>query len=234
MLGINLGNAAQFRQYSVMSLKTGRLPAVLLLLYGPASVSDAAAPPERIVSPAALANWQERSFSGHTQYRATADGTGQALHAIAVGTASGLCQAVQIDLNMLPVVHWRWRLDRAPGSRDERGREGDDQGLRISFLYQSVMSDESILAVQYVWSQSEPAGTGWSNPYVADAYELVARSGPAAPGEWHTEQRDLSADFRTAFGRAVDRIDAICLMTDGDQTGALVEGWYGDITLQAR
>ena len=24
------------------------------------------------------------------------------------------------------------------------------------------------------------------------------------------------------------------LMADGDQTGALVEGWYGDITLQAR
>jgi hypothetical protein len=57
----------------------------------------------------------------------------------------------------------------------------------------------------------------WINPYVANAYELVARSGPAWPGEWHI-QRNRSVD----------------LMTDGDQTGALVEGWYGDITLQAR
>ena len=72
------------------------------------------------------------------------------------------------------------------------------------------------------------------NHYVAHAYEPVARSGPAAPGDWHTEERDLGVDFRTACGRAVDRIDAICLMTDGDQTGALVEGWYGDIILQAR
>jgi hypothetical protein len=69
--------------------------------------------------------------------------------------------------------------------------------------------------------------------HVANAYELVARSGPAAPGEWHTNQQDRSADFRLAFGRAVDRTPT-CLMTDGEQTGALVEGWYGDITLQAR
>ena len=217
-----------------MSLKPGRLPAILLLLYGSTSVSDAATPPERIVSPAALATWQERSFSGHTRYRAEDRGAGQALHAIAAGTASGLCQAVQIDLNAQPVVRWQWRLDRAPGPRDERTREGDDQGLRLSFLYQSVMNSDSILAVQYVWSQSEPVNAGWINAYVANAYELVVRSGPAAPGAWHTEERDLGADFRTAFGRVVDRIDAICLMTDGDQTGALVEGWYGDITLQAR
>lgn len=217
-----------------MSLKTARFPVILLLLYGPAWVPDAAAAPERIVSPAALAMWQERSFKGHTRYRAVDSGAGLALQAVADGTASGLCQAVQIDLNALPVARWQWRLDRAPGPRDERTREGDDQGLRLSFLYQSVMSPDSILAVQYVWSQSEPVDAGWINPYVANAYELVVRSGPASPGEWHTEQRDLGADFRKAFGRVVDRIDAVCLMTDGDQTGALVEGWYGDITLQAR
>jgi hypothetical protein len=33
---------------------------------------------------------------------------------------------------------------------------------------------------------------------------------------------------------AISLGSTICLMTDGDQTGALVEGWYGDITLQAR
>lgn len=217
-----------------MSLKTPWFPVVLLLIYGAAFEADAAQPPERIVSPSALGSWQERSFSGHTIYVVAEGGFGPALHALAQGTASGLCQAVQIDLNALPLVRWQWRLDRAPGPRDERTKAGDDQGLRVSFLYQSGTSPDSLLAIQYVWSQSEAVGAGWINAYVANAYELVAHSGPAVPGSWHTEQRDLGADFRTAFGRTVDRIDAICLMTDGDQTGALVEGWYGDITLQAR
>jgi hypothetical protein len=69
------------------------------------------------------------------------------------------------------------------------------------------------------------------HPHVANAYELVARSGPATPGEWHIEQRDLSADFRTALGA---RSTGSTPLADGDQTGALVEGWYCDITLQAR
>jgi hypothetical protein len=46
---------------------------------------------------------------------------------------------------------------------------------------------------------AEGVDAGWINAYVANAYELVSRSGPAALGEWHT-------------------------MADGDQTGALVEG----------
>ena len=72
------------------------------------------------------------------------------------------------------------------------------------------------------------------NTFVANAYQIVARSGPAQPGRWQGEQRNLGADFERAFGRTIDRVDAICLMTDGDQTGALVEGWYGDITVQAQ
>lgn len=224
----------QFRQQSVMSLKIARFPATLLLICGLASGSNAAPPAERTVSPAARENWQERSFSGHTLYSVAEGDGGQALHAIAAGTASVLCQAVEIDLSALPLARWRWRLDRAPGPRDERTKEGDDQGLRISFLYQGGTSLASALALQYVWSQREPVGAGWVNPYVPNAYQLAARSGPAAPGEWRAEQRDLQADFRAAFGRTIDRIDAVCLMTDGDQTGALVEGWFGDITLQAR
>jgi hypothetical protein len=125
-------------------------------------------------------------------------------------------------------------LDRAPPRSDERGRESDDQGLRVSFLYRSGTTQDSILAIQYVWSQNEPQGARWVNAFVPNAVQVAARSGPARPGDWEFELRDLQADFRAAFGRDVDRVDAICLMTDGDQTGALVEGWYGDITLQAR
>jgi hypothetical protein len=117
---------------------------------------------------------------------------------------------------------------------DERGPAGDDQGLRLSFLHRGGTTLQSILAIQYVWSQNEPPGATWANAFVPNAHEVAARSGPAKPGTWQVEQRDLAADFRAAFGTDIDRVDAVCIMTDGDQTGALVEGWYGDITLQAR
>jgi hypothetical protein len=227
----------QFRQQSDISLARGWfLPVCGLaaLVGGPIARSDAAPPQQVIVSPADLGGWQEQSFVGQTLYRAEDGGQGQALHATANGTASGLCHSVEIDLRTLPLAQWRWRLDRVPPRSDERGRLGDDQGLRVSFLHRGGTTVGSILAVQYIWSQNEPVGATWANAFVPNAREVVARSGPALPGRWQAEQRDLEADFHTAFGQDIDRVDAVCIMTDGDQTGALVEGWYGDIILQAR
>ncbi|MEZ5831933.1 MAG: DUF3047 domain-containing protein [Dongiaceae bacterium] len=204
------------------------------MTYGLAARSDAAQPPETTLSPMDLGLWQEQPFVGHTLYRAEDGGQGLALHATADASASALCRNVDVDLKAAPIAHWGWRLDRPPPRGDERGRAGDDQGLRVSFLYRGGTTLSSILAIQYVWSQSEPAGTQWANAFVPNAHEVAARSGPAMPGLWKEERRDLQADFRAAFGQEIDRVDAVCIMTDGDQTGALVEGWYGDITLQAR
>lgn len=227
----------QFRQQSDISMRIGWfLPVAALsaLIYGSPARSDATPPGAVTISPADLRDWQEKSFAGYTVYRVEEGGKGPALHATANGSASGLCLDVQVDLRSLPVLLWYWRLDRAPARSDERRREGDDQGLRLSFLYRSGTTQDSILAIQYVWSQTEPQGARWVNAFVPNAHQVAARSGPARPGAWQAEQRDLRADFRAAFGREVDRLDAICLMTDGDQTGALVEGWYGDIILQSR
>lgn len=228
----------QFRQHSGRSLMPPRtgwfLPvfAVSALICGWAAGSDAAS--QVVVSPSDIGAWQEQSFLGHTTYRVEQGGEGAALHATASASASALCRSVQFDLDALPIAHWRWRLDRAPPRTDERDRIGDDQGLRVSFLHRGGTTPDSILAIQYVWSQNEPLGAAWANAFVPNAHEVAARSGPALPGAWEAEQRDLKADFRSAFGQAITRVDAVCVMTDGDQTGALVEGWYGDITLQAR
>ena len=178
-----------------------------------------------------LSGWEERSFAGQTSYRLEQGGEGMALRAQAAGSASVLCRAVEIDLAALPVATWRWRLDRAPSRDDERSRGGDDQGLRLSFLHRDGMLPDSIIAVQYVWSQAEALGAFWPNAFSPDAYQLAARSGPARPGDWVAEKRNLRADFQRIFGRDIERVDAVCVMTDGDQTGALVEGWYGDISM---
>jgi hypothetical protein len=227
----------QFRQQRHLFRKTtGFVPvlAVAAAICGSAARPDAAPPAQVVVSPADLGAWQEQAFVGHTLYRVEDGGKGRGLHAVADGTASGLCRTVAIDLRTQPIVRWSWRLDRPPPPRDERRREGDDQGLRVSFLHRGGTTADSILAVQYVWSQNEPRGAGWANAFVPNAHEVAARSGPARPGTWVEEERDLEADFRAAFGQDIERVDAVCLMTDGDQTGALVEGWYGDIILKAR
>lgn len=227
----------RFRQQSDISARATHfavIVALAALASGSAARSDAAPPARMLISPAEPGAWQEQAFVGHTLYRVEDGGRGKALRATADGSASALCRTIQLDLKTLPIVRWSWRLDRPPPPRDERRREGDDQGLRVSFLHRGGTTADSILAVQYVWSQNEPRDAGWANAFVPNAHEVAARSGPGRPGTWVDEERDLEADFRAAFGQDIDRVDAVCLMTDGDQTGALVEGWYGDIILKAR
>lgn len=178
-----------------------------------------------------LSGWEEYSFAGNTRYTLADGGAGTALRAVAAGSASVLCREVAVDLSQLPIANWRWRLERAPPRLDERGKAGDDQGLRVSFVRRAGWLPGSAIAIQYVWSQNEPAGAVWPNAFNAEARQVAAESGPARPGEWVAERRNLRDDFRRSFGRDIDRIDAVCVMSDGDQTGALVEGWYGDITM---
>ena len=37
---------------------------------------------------------------------------------------------------------------------------------RLGFLHRSAASEESFLAIQYVWLQDEPAGARWANPFL--------------------------------------------------------------------
>ncbi len=212
--------------FVALSLVAGAAPWHGILSYAEAAVTEAAL---ARFSAGDLAGWDEHSFAGRTRYRLERDGAATALHATASGTASVLCRETEIDLASLPVAVWRWRLDRAPVRGDERSRAGDDQGLRVSFLHRDGLLPGSVIAIQYVWSQSETEGTAWPNAFSPEAYQLAVESGPARPGDWVAERRNLRADFRRIFNRDIDRVDAVCVMTDGDQTGGLVEGWYGDI-----
>ena len=41
----------------------------------------------------------------------------------------------------------------------------------------------------------------------------------------------MQADFLRLFGREVDRLEGIAIMTDSDNSGLRARAWYGDIIL---
>ncbi|MDT8406358.1 MAG: DUF3047 domain-containing protein [Methylococcales bacterium] len=46
---------------------------------------------------------------------------------------------------------------------------------------------------------------------------------------WQCEKRDLRADWQRAFGETPDKLDAIALMTDSDNSNGKTKAYYGDI-----
>jgi len=51
-------------------------------------------------------------------------------------------------------------------------------------------------------------------------------------GRWLSYERDIKADFRTAFGEAPGPLMGVGLMTDTDNTKASTRVVYGPVTLK--
>ena len=58
---------------------------------------------------------------------------------------------------------------------------------------------------------------------------VAVRSGDQYLGDWLTEKRNVKEDFKMLFGDDVDKIDAVAVMVDGDNTGQSTTSNFGDI-----
>jgi len=52
-------------------------------------------------------------------------------------------------------------------------------------------------------------------------------------GEWVEEVRNVREDIRRHFGKEVDTVKAVAIMTDTDDSGQQATAWYGGITFAA-
>jgi hypothetical protein len=62
---------------------------------------------------------------------------------------------------------------------------------------------------------------------------IAVQSGPEKTGRWLTETRNVSEDYRQAFGQEPPRAGAIAIMTDTDNTGEQATACYGPLRISA-
>lgn len=174
--------------------------------------------------------WEPVQFDGETRYQLE-QGCWQAQ---AQDSASGLARREEIDLHDTPYLHWQWQSPTPPdwSGQDEQSRAGDDFVARVYVIKEGWLPWQS-RAINYVWSRQYPAGTHWPNPFASQAHMVVVQ-GPQGQGQWHSFTRDVREDFRRYHAMDVDRIDAVAIMTDTDNTGATVSACYRLPVFQAR
>jgi hypothetical protein len=176
-----------------------------------------------------LSDWSEQVFNGNTIYQpATIDGR-RALAATSAASASGLHKKVKIDLATTPYLEWSWRSDTVLRGIDETTKAGDDYPVRIYVIFSRGWFFWQTYALCYVWSGGQPVDTAWPNAYTSNTVQLAVQSGEAQLGEWLSYRRDVRADIKRHMGFDVERIDAIAIMTDTDNSAQRANAWYGDI-----
>lgn len=170
--------------------------------------------------------WKEMLFEGRTEY--VQDREMDCVRAIARASASGLIREPQVDLNRTPVLRWSWRADEplAPGRQaPEKEKDGDDFLARVYVIREGFFRWQT-RAINYVWSREHPEGSSWPNPYTGNAIMVVVQSGDEGLGEWQTFERNVREDFKRYHDRDVERIDAVAVMTDADDTQGEAEACY--------
>ena len=89
------------------------------------------------------------------------------------------------------------------------------------------------------WTPVDPPPTSHASVQVAKSVtprsdrtrKIVVESGSAGLRQWRSYRRNLTGDFRIAFGEAPGALQAVAFMTDGNNTQSRLSTWHGDIAL---
>lgn len=185
-----------------------------------------------------------------TQFDLVDDGDAPVVRAIATASAASLLRSVTGDGVENPVLTWRWRVDRVVSQGDVYTKQGDDFAARVYVMFDYPLDRLSWLdqgklklarwlygdqvpaaALCYVWGNQAPLQARTDNAYTDRVKMFVLKNAASDIGEWAVERRDLTADYRAAFGEDPPPISGVALAADTDQTGETVTAWFGDISL---
>ncbi len=206
---------------------------------------------------APLPDWLDPvGFGGRakpTEFALVSDEGRTVLRARAQASASGLARALHVDPARHPVLAWRWKARNLVEKGRLREKAGDDFALRLYVLFDLNPSSLSfgervqmslaralwgerlpLAALCYVWDGLAAAGTVAPNAYTDRVRMVVAESGPAKLGLWVSHERDVAADFRSAFGLPVPAVTSLIVSADTDNTGESTESWFGDAEFRTR
>lgn len=226
-----------------MDIGVRRLKVILALMAGicflpciSAHAQDSAIIPVGEFSRQQMDQWIPKKFVNETVYSSARVNGKTALKAVSKNSASGLIKKIKINVEKYPFLNWQWRIDnRLSGNYDEKQKSGDDYAARIYVVVSGGMAIWNTRVVNYVWAKNVPKGEVWPSAFAGKNDVMIAlRSAEAPVAVWQTEKRNIQEDFKKVFGKKIQFIDMIVLMSDTDNTRQTVTAYYGDIYFSAR
>jgi len=234
---------------------------LLLLVAGCATVPSGA--PRGEADPAAfslarpgetLASWlpyRLMRLKKMTEYVLVDYGGTTVMKAIADASASGLRHAVSVDLKSMPWLQWRWKVPQIIEAANNTVHQVEDVPARVIVTFEGgrdqLPPEEQInydmalamtgntlpyATLMYIYESRLPEGTIITH-HMTSRVKMVAAGGGRDLGVWHSERRNVLADYRRAFGEDPPRVASIGIMSDSDNTGTSITAYYGDIRFAA-
>ncbi|MBM1219650.1 DUF3047 domain-containing protein [Ponticoccus sp. SC2-23] len=139
---------------------------------------------------------------------------------------------------------WSWRVDQSVPPTDLGRKGGDDRNISLYFVFlpeaeanaleganiRQLMGNDNVRILQYVWGGNHGRGQIIGSPYAPGQGVTVALR-QAGTGAF-SEQADLAADFRRAFGSEPGSLVGLAVSADSDDTDTAIRAAIGGLTLR--
>lgn len=182
-------------------------------------------------NPEELGYWEERALAARKTAYSPAEFMGKkAVKAASENSASILLLRQVLSQEKNPYLAWDWVVEKFPEHKTEEVLD-DKKEFDFGAQFYVVFGAKFFLnakAIQYVWTETLPAGTIADSPYTSNVKILVLESGRSEG--WKHEERDIIKDYEMLFGKEpTDGIAGIGFMTDADSTKSTASAYYADI-----
>lgn len=186
-------------------------------------------------------SWKEqgflRLFTNDYSFR------GAQLDVFSDGTVSLVWKPVDGDLRSATRAAWRWRVAEGVGATDLTAKGGDDRNLALYFVFvdaetaatlsranaRKLLANPNTRALIYVWGGVHARGDILPSPYHSGLRTKILRTDA---GGTFSEQVDLAADYRSAFGAEPGVLVGLAVSSDSDDTDGKVRASIADLQLE--
>ena len=222
--------------------------AAILILALPPGIASAVVGPEL-----QAAGWRELPNPNKTE-NTYALGPEGAIEVVSRDSVSTLYRPVEVDIRERPVLSWRWRVDEPAPATDLAAKGEDDCSLAVYVGFPYQAEDASLVesmkrsmvesvagedapgrVLRYVFCGRHERGEVVPSPHLGEAgFMRVLRPTESPTGQWFTEQVDVAADYREAFGEEPPNPTHIAIQADTDNTRSSSRAYVADLTFVAR
>lgn len=170
------------------------------------------------------------------------------LRASASRSASLYAALLKPALRTPMTLAWDWKTDQLIPGADNRDKSREDAPLRVMVAFDgdhaTLPADERkrykrakrlsghdlpYALLMYIWTDGVPVGSVIPSAHTSQLKMLAVASGRDGMGSWQSVRRNLTDDYRKAYGSEPGPVTGIAVMTDTDNTGAKAVGEYASI-----
>jgi hypothetical protein len=172
--------------------------------------------------------WQPKVTHGKPDIAVMREPDGAFLRLRSNRSSFGLERGVDVDLEAMPWLTWRWRAVQIPSGGDFRKSRTDDQAAQVLVAF----TDRRVLT--YLWDSTAPKDTMQSASSIplVHIFAIVCRSGATELNQWLNESRNVAEDYQRAYGRRAPRVKGLRLQINSQHTGTVAESWFAQVAFR--